>query len=214
MIVYSEPFTGRNRLTLGFNVYSDPIRREAMERARDTSRPAISSKVKLIQEITKDAQSGFLMFLPIFRPGADTESVEGRRKALLGHAFISFRTDDLMLSILGKDSRDVDLELYDEEATPENLLFDSRAGEVSGKRGQHMADLPIILGSHRWLARFQSTPEFDLVTTSYLADSIIIVGMLLALMVFSLLWNNARKRQQIEAKGGATRSASSVQNGQ
>ena len=42
-IVYLEPFSGRNLRAFGYDMYSEPVRREAMERARDTGEAAISA---------------------------------------------------------------------------------------------------------------------------------------------------------------------------
>ncbi|MFZ2268207.1 MAG: CHASE domain-containing protein [Azonexus sp.] len=202
VIVFCEPDTSRNQLALGFNAYSEPVRREAMERARDTGRPALSAKVVLIQESAQDAQAGFLMFMPLFRHEMPLGSIEERRQALLGHVFIAFRAGDLIRNILGSDRKDVDLELFDAEARQENLLFDSTVEQPPGKRGKYFTYLPINLGSHHWVARFQSRPEFDQVTTSYLPDSIAVAGLLLGLMVFIVLLSNARHQRQVETIAG------------
>ena len=37
-IVYLEPLTEANRSAIGYDMFTEPIRREAMERARDTRR--------------------------------------------------------------------------------------------------------------------------------------------------------------------------------
>ena len=49
-IVYLEPFTDRNLRAFGYDMYSEPVRRRAMEEARDSGLMAISSKVRLVQE--------------------------------------------------------------------------------------------------------------------------------------------------------------------
>ena len=37
-VVYLEPFTGANRRAFGYDMYSEPVRREAMDRARASAR--------------------------------------------------------------------------------------------------------------------------------------------------------------------------------
>jgi two-component system cell cycle sensor histidine kinase/response regulator CckA len=49
-ITHIEPFTGRNLRAFGFDMYSEPVRRAAMEAARDTGAAALSGKVVLVQE--------------------------------------------------------------------------------------------------------------------------------------------------------------------
>lgn len=198
VVIFCEPFTKRNRQALGFNANSEPVRRETMERARDTGRPALSARLTLVNESPGSEQPGFLIFLPIYAHNLPTDTIQARRQALTGYAFMAFRASDLIRSIIGSDSRDVDLELFDEAVSADTLLFDSRAGETHGKRGQYVTYLPLDLASHHWVARFQSQPEFDLVTTSYLPDSIAVVGLLLGLMIFIVIFTNARNQQQVE----------------
>jgi len=49
-IIYLEPFKDRNLRAFGYDMFSEPIRRKAMEQARDTNTPALSGKVVLVQE--------------------------------------------------------------------------------------------------------------------------------------------------------------------
>src|SRR2546423_4235643 len=49
-IVFNEPFVGRNARVVGFDMFSEPVRRAAMERARDSADVAISGKVTLAGE--------------------------------------------------------------------------------------------------------------------------------------------------------------------
>ena len=46
-VVLVEPYTPRRHLALGFDMYSEPVRREAMRRAWQTGRPAASGIVRI-----------------------------------------------------------------------------------------------------------------------------------------------------------------------
>ena len=63
-------------------MYSEPVRREAMERARDSGLPALSGKVTLVQEFGPEVQAGFLIYLPIYANGVTPVTVDARREAL------------------------------------------------------------------------------------------------------------------------------------
>jgi len=197
-IVRIEPLDERNRRALGYDMFSEPVRRDAMERARDTGRAAMSGKVVLVQEAGQDIQSGFLIYLPVYRGQQPPENISARRNALIGYVYIPFRAGDLMRSIIGSNRQDVDMELFDLEDSPANLLFDSRSIEPGQPGGRYTASLPIDIASHRWLARFQSRPEFDIVTTSYLPNSIAAGGLFFSLMMFMMLFNNARHQRDVE----------------
>ena len=68
-IVMLEPQERRNRAAMGYDMFAEPVRREAMERARDEANVAISGKVTLVGEIDPRRQAGFLMYIPVYRGG-------------------------------------------------------------------------------------------------------------------------------------------------
>ena len=66
-IVFLEPFSERNLRAFGYDMYSEPVRRAAMERARDENIVTLSGRVRLVQETEKDVQAGTLMYVPIYK---------------------------------------------------------------------------------------------------------------------------------------------------
>ena len=49
-IVFIEPFDWRNQRAFGFDMFSEPIRQQAMRRAVETGEPSFSGRVTLVQE--------------------------------------------------------------------------------------------------------------------------------------------------------------------
>ena len=197
-VIYLEPQNERNRRAIGYDMLADTARREAMERARDSGLPAMTGKLILRQEPTgPERQPGFLIYLPVYRTDLPRDTVEQRRRALLGFVFSPFRAGDLLGKIKASREMDVDFALFDTAVAPENLLYDSLAGESAA--GRHVVDLPMELAGHRWVVRFRSSPEFDMASTSRLPQSIAGYGLLLALMIFGLLYGNSRHNRRIEA---------------
>jgi PAS domain S-box-containing protein len=126
-IIYLEPFDWRNRRAFGYDMYTEPVRRAAMDQARDSGEPAISRRVILVQETTTDVQSGFLMYVPVYRRNLLVTSVADRRAALLGFVYSPFRARDFVQGILRSDQSEIDFELYDGETpSPETLLVATR----------------------------------------------------------------------------------------
>lgn len=188
-IVYLEPFAGRNLRAFGFDMYSQPVRREAMERARDTGRPALSGKVTLVQETTPDVQAGFLMYLPVYRPGAQRETVAERRDALLGFVYSPFRAGDLFDAVFSRDDSRLDVQLFDGAPGVDNLLYASGA---AGRAARHTTERVFSVAGRPWTARFSSTRAYEAETASQRPGLILLVGLLLTGLVFSLLYLNAR----------------------
>lgn len=145
-IIYLEPHTERNQRALGFDMYTEPLRRDAMERARDSGLAALSGKLLLSQIQTDvDQPRGFLIYLPVYRSDQPRETVEQRRAALSGFVFSAFRAGDLLRTIVEGEDEDIGLALFDVAVAPENLLYDSLADKAQ-PGGRHVVELPVDLG--------------------------------------------------------------------
>lgn len=198
-VIYLEPFAGRNLRAFGYDMFAEPVRRDAMEYARDYGEPALSGKVTLVQENQQDAQPGFLIYVPVYSPSIPHETIKERRTALLGFTFSPFRADDLMRSTIRRDNKDFEIELYDGAIGPEHLLFDSHVDQNPRLQGRQQVELPIEFGGRQWVALFRSRPEFDSITASQLPVSIALIGTLIGLMSFFWLLRKSRYQQSITA---------------
>ena len=108
-VTYLQPDTERNRRALGFDMYSDPQRREAMMEAEATSRPTATDAIVLRQEGDGEAP-GFLIFMPVFEPG-----VGGR--SLKGFIYSPFNAEDFLQSALElEDAGNYGVRLYDSDS--------------------------------------------------------------------------------------------------
>lgn len=97
-IVNLEPLDERNRAAIGYDMYTNPVRAQAMAKARDSGAAAASAMVQLVQEIDARKQPGFLIYLPVYRGGTMPRSVEERRERLLGFAYSPIRSGDFLAS--------------------------------------------------------------------------------------------------------------------
>jgi diguanylate cyclase (GGDEF)-like protein len=195
-IVYLEPFSGRNVRAFGYDMYSDPVRREAMERARDSGEPELSAKVTLVQETGQKEQAGFLVYLPVYRNDMRHDTVAARRRALFGFVYSPFRTADLMNSVFNAPGRELEIELFDDRATPENLLYSSTG---AGRASSYVTDQVLSIGGRRWIARFRSNPLFESRTESAQPRMILFGGLAFDMLLFSVLYMNARHRRAMHS---------------
>lgn len=159
-VTYLEPINDRNLRSIGYDMFSEPVRRAAMERAHDNDDAALSDKVTLVQEDGKDVQAGALMYVPVYR-GEPPETVPERRTALIGWVYSPYRMNDLMDGILGgwnaDHKRQICLEVFDgKTADPAALLYGRQCPACEKER------IPIYLekqklleaGGHQWLLSF------------------------------------------------------------
>jgi two-component sensor histidine kinase/sensor domain CHASE-containing protein len=137
-VTYLEPDTERNRRALGFDMFSEPVRRAAMVEAERTARPTASGRVVLRQE-GANPQAGFLIYMPVFEP------IPGGRR-LKGFIYSPFTARDFLAAALElEDAGSFSVRLYDGSVSEANLMasIDSPVaqGETVGERVE-VADTP------------------------------------------------------------------------
>ena len=209
-IIYLEPFEGRNLRAFGYDMYSEPVRRAALDMARDTADIAISGKVKLVQETDKDIQAGFLMYLPVYKLGPGLQEsahsdASRRRSELRAWVYAPFRMNDFMAGVLGEQGQDLDIEIYDgPQASPENRMFDSH---VETKQEQlpatFQARREIEVGHHLWTMKIRALPAFATRMGPGKAGTILNFGILVSLLLTLLTWSLVRSRDRAMALAGA-----------
>jgi len=159
-VVYLEPMDARNRRALGKDLWSEPLRREALAQARDSGEATLTGKLTLYQETQTDVQAGALLLVPVYREGAPTATVAQRRQALQGWVDYAFRMEDLVDAVLKAELRDADLNLYDGSAlVPSALLFDMDSG-TSRNTGRYQQVCHLELGGRLWTMVIKPRPSF------------------------------------------------------
>jgi PAS domain S-box-containing protein len=163
-ILYLEPFADRNLRAFGFDMFSDPVRRSAMERARDTNSAALSGKVVLMQETSEDAQPGALIYVPVYRPGMPLDSIEQRRTAIMGWVYGAYRMRDFVRVALGFHNlelgQQLNIRIFDgAQPSPQGLYYGvppaERASWWSGV--SFTRETPIAFNGHSWTLVFDQT---------------------------------------------------------
>lgn len=99
-ILMLEPQSIGNRSALGFDMFSHPVRREAMAAARDTGQVRLSAPVELIQRGGDGRRNGLLMYAPIYANGIQPANLQARRTAMSGWVYAPFHVRTFMESAL------------------------------------------------------------------------------------------------------------------
>jgi len=190
-VIYLEPENRRNVAALGYDMFTEPIRRAAVERARDTGMAAASGKVTLVQEIDEQKQAGFLIILPVYRGGRTPETVAERRAALEGFIFSAFRIDDLLAGIFGTEVHpDLAVDIFDgTELTEEQLLRrSSRTPAVadSAYRPAFTMVRQMEVAGRPWTLAFASRPGLEQPAGRSLAHVVAAAGLLITAVLFFL----------------------------
>jgi nitrogen fixation negative regulator NifL len=187
-IVYLEPFEGRNLRAFGYDMYSESIRRDAMNQARDIDEPAVSKKVRLEQETNQDEQAGFLMYLPVYRNGTEVKAPAERRANLIGWVYSPFRAQDFIRGIL-TDFSEIDIEVYDgKEQLSSSALFLTHPKNIANHFPLFKTLKRIAVNGHYWTINVHSTPKFEVRLNLERSYFIIGTGVSSSLMLSLIFW--------------------------
>jgi two-component sensor histidine kinase len=169
-IVYLEPLSRDNRRAIGYDMYSETVRRAAIDKARVTGQPVTSGAIELVQDEENPGSVGFLVYMPV-------QSGEGANRRTRGFIYSPFRAEEFLDSAAQLfRNRPVEIALYDGSEDVDNLLAQR---EWSGHSGLSLSTT-IDVGDRTWILRISSKADSSL---SAISRATLVFGMILALIV-------------------------------
>lgn len=187
-IVYLEPFDWRNKKAFGFDMFTDPTRRVAMEGARDSGKPFSTNRVILVQETERDIQYGFLIYVPYYDSVDVDATIESRREKLKGFVYSPFRSKDLFRDILEPIRNErVGVEIFIGDDASENLIFASK--NLQGiKSPEQVLKNDLEVAEKKWLIKTYALPGFSKESDYTAPLLLLIIGLLFSLSLFWIVW--------------------------
>lgn len=201
-IVLLEPFDWRNQRAFGYDMFSEPVRREAMARARRLGIPALSGKVRLAQETSTDVQPGVLLYLPVFRENLPLQTDAQRERAFMGWVYSPFRLGDLLAGTLGDTHQHLRIRIFDDHAlSADTLLFDSHPDSPLPGKGSLQRKALLELDNRSWTLAFDLLPNPPPRSHAPLLEklAVVLIGGLVVLLTVALCISRERARELARA---------------
>ncbi|KQV61344.1 MULTISPECIES: CHASE domain-containing protein [unclassified Duganella] len=188
-VVYLEPRSHRNEAALGYDMMSEPTRRDAMVAAMQSGKLTASGPITLVQEIAGPKQAGFLMFNPVYHNNA-----AGHRE-LHGFVYIPFRMGDLMEGIFGNGLREVRLDVYFQDTKGQLMYTSARSGTgQSFTRLSSLQYVPVGDNGQSWALNVHPTALFDASVDQGKSFLVLVMGTLISLLFFGASRNLVHER--------------------
>lgn len=142
-VVEVVPLDETTKPALGFDMFSEPVRRAAMEEAMRTDQPVATGLVRLVHSNIRPNPAGFLIYMPVHR------REHGHRNAI-GFVYSPFSVESFLDSAAELyTSRGVEIAVYDREVRPDRLMVLRQApGEIGAS-----LDRSITIGGREWMLR-------------------------------------------------------------
>ena len=188
VLSYLEPM-GKNVAAWGLDLNADPVRRSAVDRARDSGQISASSGVTLLRDGNASVASTLLR-LAVYRGGGVPGSLEERQRLYSGMVGSAVRVREMVDATLSKEilSR-AQLQIYEagEGAAEDTLLFDSAAPAAAAPAefSRYGVTRRLAVGDREW--RLRIVPRKDPVDVLDKAGVAAILAALLAISAL-LFW--------------------------
>lgn len=191
-----EPSDKRNRKALGFDMYSEPERRKAMDIARDEDKAMMTEKIILVQEDKGERLPGFNLYLPFYKNESDFSTLQGRRNNIVGFVYSPFRTHELFNAIFSEIDSKLDVEIFAGNKIDEAHLFYDSTPPINLKKKANglSATKTLILNGQDITLKFYESKEFRRAQTFAKIFFVAVGGLLVTLL---LLWLYLLTRKQM-----------------
>lgn len=188
-----------NESIRGLDVAGQAMNLEALQRSQDSNQVAMSAPFRLRQSGNgRGAIDGFILRLPVYRPGPVPETVGARRAAMIGSIGASFRIEDLIGAAIPAAPADVaDVLVQDISTGSPSKLFERHfATPANGP-----ADvIELRFGGRVWQFNAHAKAGHDGLAQWW---HTFWIGLAISTLLAALAWSLVRTREQAIAVGTA-----------
>ncbi|MEY4754602.1 MAG: hypothetical protein RJA44_2277, partial [Pseudomonadota bacterium] len=180
-----------NRAAIGFDISSEPRRRDAIARARRSGRPAATEPIRLVQG--GQEYLGLLIVAPTHRPA---QNLPGAAQPWLGFAVAVLKLDDMIAAaVRGALAPGLLLSVEDAAAEASAQLLYRTAGTDS-LSGEPVWQQNLAIADRTWTIRLHQSDAYRSEHRSWISVAVAIVGLACATLVqFFLLVITGRSLQ-------------------
>lgn len=196
VVLYLEPKTSQSLGVIGFDMYSDPVRRRAMIAAMESGEPTLSGAVQLVQgEGDHAGDSGLLLFRPVYRGNENPDTVEARLDAILGWVYVPFWVDDFIEEAAGSHVGSFRIDDIT-DGTPTRLFTRK---PVDGRPAAFSNVVEFDNYGRRWRMEFDSPPLAQAAPRLSSLQNILAMGLFASLLMYAIAWMLARTESRAQS---------------
>jgi len=188
VIKFIEPLSN-NQAAWGFDLGSEAVRRQAVERAYRTGLPTLSGRIELIQDEAR--RSGFLYLLPLHHSGAVLNSEVERMGATEGLLYTPIVVEELLAGIGATTQGLLDFQLLNQPKAGElQAVFQLGSANTPTAPDQalFLKQLELPVGGQPLMLRIHSTALFDQLVVEGKPFWAGVGGVIMSLLAAVVVW--------------------------
>jgi PAS domain S-box-containing protein len=189
VVNYLEPYEP-NKGGMGFDIYSDESRKQAIDQARESGKPVASSDVTIVGQEGFENE-GFIIFTPVYKKGVFDSVAEERNKSLIGFVDAVVKKRDMFDGIVDeKDKEYIVYQVYDDKVDSEEVVYNS--GSLDDLKNENNSgfqkEAKITFAGRQWIIKFNSKSNPVLSSfKEWIFLVVLIVGLFLSFILFLFL---------------------------
>lgn len=206
LLTYSYSTAGKPSRSYGYDILTFPARQALASSSRDSGNIEISEKIILIGDKIDDSdETGFLMYLPLYKKGMPHSTIEERRNNLQGYLYAGYRASDFFRESISESSMGEykEIQIFDGKSTKsENMLYQS--ADFSKFASKDISkSFEYQINNRTWTLRFAA--PIDSGSDDAQRSNIILFGgatlsLAIAAFLFVLMLNRAREIVYVKQK--------------
>lgn len=200
------PATGQSS---GYDGYTDPVRRTAMNTAASTGMPAMSGPVRM--RPGKAAPASFIIYLPVYNAGAPVATATERQAALYGFVSLAVDTNKFVTALIQQNPNSNFGLYWRNNQTPESQITvfqTSNFTALSNQQGSITQTIPFTLYQHKWEVTAIAGPNVVPASERDRPLNTIFWGLLASIVLAGVVWLlissrefllNRQKQQEVQS---------------
>ncbi len=185
-----------NRPAIGYDINSEPVRHNAIERAKLSGSPAVTAPLQLVQENKK--RVGVLLLHPAYDRKQDADTGEN---ALMGFAVGVFKVDQMVeIATQGATNPELVFRVEDAQAPPGQSLLYSSNVTASPQKNDELWQKELIMADRPWRLSVFPTAQFLAQRSHWATMMVGAGGLALAVLLQMLLLVATGKTAVVQRK--------------
>lgn len=208
VLIFVEPLNDLNRQAIGFDMTTEPVRREALERAGDTGKAAASGRViPVINPAETGTDPRIIIFLPVYGSSVIAGTFPHGPHNIQGYIYGGFIAENFLTEINQEvGNKDISVKIYDEEAGDDHLLAKTGEQPPNGfiilPSEVHSKTAMVEIAGKNWLMEYSSLPSFNSQSSLGVTPLIFFAGICVSFVLFGMTYWEASARVKLQRTAG------------
>lgn len=200
-IRYLQPDTEANKHAVGYDMFSEPNRNQAMLFARDNGTFGLTQGVVAVQDQNRSDKKrplSVLMYYPIFNQSTIPASVEERRQQLVGYVYLVFRVEDILNELKGSLAYYPATVRLSDSTAGGTFLHQFSSDGTNYSVGANAQSKPILVANREWQVALDIRESIYDKVIDPLAIAIggILVSLFISSFAYRYLFNRVKELQE------------------